>query len=45
MSVREHDGVLTITLERPGHLDALTAEMADTLAEEVERASPVFGGE
>ena len=39
MSVREHEGVLTITLERPGHLNALTAEMSDTLAEEVERAS------
>lgn len=39
MSVREHDGILTITLERPGHLNALTAEMADALAEQVERAS------
>lgn len=39
MSVRELDGVLTITFERPSHLNALTGEMADVLAEEIERGS------
>ena len=31
------DGVLRIILDRPGHLNALTGEMADRLAEEIER--------
>lgn len=31
------DGVRRITLDRPGHLNALTGEMADRLAEEIER--------
>lgn len=30
-------GVLRITLDRPGHMNALTGEMADRLAEEIER--------
>jgi enoyl-CoA hydratase len=32
-------GVLRVTLDRPGHLNALTADMADRLAGEVERAA------
>lgn len=32
-------GALRITLDRPGHLNALTADMADRVAEEVERAA------
>lgn len=32
-------GALRITMDRPGHLNALTADMADRVAEEVERAA------
>jgi enoyl-CoA hydratase len=32
-------GALRITLDRPGHLNALTADMADRVADEVERAA------
>ncbi|HEU4512958.1 MAG TPA: enoyl-CoA hydratase-related protein [Nocardioidaceae bacterium] len=30
-------GVLRVTMDRPGHLNALTGDMADRLAEEIER--------
>jgi enoyl-CoA hydratase len=32
-------GVLRLTMDRPGHLNALTGDMADRIAEEVERAA------
>lgn len=37
LRVATDGGVLRITLDRPGHLNALTGEMADRLAEEIER--------
>lgn len=39
MQVGVDRGVLTLTLDRPGHLNALTAAMADRIAEEIERAA------
>lgn len=39
MRVEVAGGVLTIALDRPGQMNALTAEMADRIAEEVERAA------
>ncbi|HEX6248274.1 MAG TPA: enoyl-CoA hydratase [Nocardioidaceae bacterium] len=39
MTVRTDVGALVITLDRPGHMNALTADMADRLAEEVEHAA------
>jgi enoyl-CoA hydratase len=40
LSVAVEDGALWIRLERPQTLNALTAEMTDRLAEEVEAAAP-----
>lgn len=39
MAISTDDGVLWITLDRPEQLNALTAEMADRLAEELEQAA------
>jgi len=39
MAISTDDGVLWITLDRPERLNALTAEMADRLAEELEQAA------
>lgn len=39
MAISTDDGALWITLDRPEQLNALTAEMADRLAEELEQAA------
>jgi len=39
MAISTDDGALWITLDRPERLNALTAEMADRLAEELEQAA------
>ena len=36
LDIRFDDGVLRLTMDRPEHLNALTAEMADRVAEELE---------
>ncbi|HEX5986858.1 MAG TPA: enoyl-CoA hydratase-related protein, partial [Nocardioides sp.] len=38
LRITTSDGVLRLTMDRPGHLNALTGDMADRIAEEVERA-------
>ena len=39
LSIRTESGALWITLDRPEHLNALTGEMADRVAEEIEEAA------
>lgn len=39
LNITTEAGALRITMDRPGHLNALTADMADRVAEEVERAA------
>src|SRR5689334_9822690 len=39
LDIRTDAGVLRLTLDRPEHLNALTASMTDRLAEEVEGAA------
>ncbi len=39
LHVETSGGVERITLDRPGHMNALTGEMADRLAEQIERGS------
>lgn len=39
MTVTTDDGVLRLTLDRPGHMNALTADMTDRLADEIEQGA------